>query len=212
MKLARDGYPSIGGLLFMVVGSWFISPYIAILLLLPLAITVWFFRDPERFPESSEGFLSPADGKVVEIEEAEHEYTGKTIKIGIFMNAFNVHVNRFPTDGTVGFIQYVPGKKWFAIAPKASEINERLYVGAESKHGKFLLTQIAGILARRIVCRVKNGDTLSRGQRYGMIKLGSKVDIYLPTSIVPSVALGDKVVAGETVIGVLKNCQQEIEN
>ncbi|NLV81683.1 MAG: phosphatidylserine decarboxylase family protein [Synergistaceae bacterium] len=206
MKFARDGYPAIVGLFFMVFGASFISIYISIILLIPLAIVVWFFRDPERIPDSEDGFLSPADGKVVEIEEVQHEYTGNVIKIGIFMNAFDVHVNRFPVAGTVGFTQYVPGKKWFAIAPKASEENERFYVGAESKYGKFLLTQIAGILARRIVCRVKNGDFLDRGQRYGMIKLGSKVDIYLPNSIVPSVVIGEKVTAGKTVIGVLKKC------
>lgn len=206
MKLARDGYPTIVGLLFMIFGSYFISIYISLILLIPLGIVVWFFRDPERIPDSSDGFISPADGKVVEIEEVTHEYTGTVIKIGIFMNAFNVHVNRFPFAGKVGFTQYVPGKKWFAIAPKASEINERFYVGAESEYGRFLLTQIAGILARRIVCRVKTGDLLDRGQRYGMIKLGSKVDIYLPNSIVPSVCIGDKVTAGKTVIGVLKEC------
>ena len=98
----------------------------------------------------------------------------------------------------------MPGKKWFAIAPKASEVNERLYVGAECEYGKFMLCQIAGILARRIVCKVRKGDTLDRGQRYGMIKLGSKVDIYIPSSIVPVVKLADRVVAGKTVIGVLK--------
>lgn len=211
MKLARDGYPSIAALLFMVVGSWFMSIYISLILLLPLAMTIWFFRDPERNPDSSEGFLSPADGKVVEIEETEHEYTGKTTKIGIFMNAFNVHVNRFPVAGVVGYTEYVPGKKWFAIAPKASEINERFYVGAESEYGRFLLTQIAGILARRITRRIKKGDSLNRGERYGMIKLGSKVDIYLPSTISPSVSIGDKVVAGKTVIGVLKACQEKKE-
>lgn len=205
MKLAREAWPTIGGLVLMIFVGWFVSPFISAGLLIPLGIVVWFFRDPERTPDSPEGFLSPADGRVVEIEESEHEYTGKAVKIGIFMNAFNVHVNRFPASAVVGYTKYVPGKKWFAIAPKASEINERFYVGAECEYGRFVLTQIAGILARRIVCKVRVGDTLDRGQRYGMIKLGSKVDIYLPASVAPSVKIGDNVTAGQTVIGVLKN-------
>ncbi|MDO5562232.1 MAG: phosphatidylserine decarboxylase [Synergistaceae bacterium] len=204
MKLARDGWPTIGALVLMPVAGWYVSPYIAVALLFPLALAVWFFRDPERFPDSAEGFLCPADGKVVEIEAVEHKFTGKATKIGIFMSGFDVHVNRFPTSGRVAFTEYVPGKKWFAIAPKASEINERFYVGAECEYGRFMLVQIAGILARRIVCRVRIGDSLDRGQRYGMIKLGSKVDIYLPDCIVPAVEIGDKVTAGKTVIGVLK--------
>jgi len=203
MKLAREAWPAIGGLVFMIAGGSLISWWISALLLLPLGMVVWFFRDPDRIPADKEGWLSPADGRVVEVEEAEHEYAGKTVKIGIFMNAFDVHVNRFPAAGTVGYIKYVPGKKWFAIAPKASEVNERLYVGAESEYGRFVLVQIAGILARRIACHIRNGETLDRGQRYGMIKLGSKVDVYIPPSIKAVVHVGDRVVAGETVIGVL---------
>ena len=207
MKLARDGYPTIAALIFMTVGGGLISPWISACLFVPLCIVVWFFRDPERAPEralADGDFLSPADGKVVEIEESEHEYVGRAVKIGIFMNAFSVHVNRFPTDGTVKYIKYVPGKKWFAFAPKASEINERLYVGAESDHGRFLLVQIAGILARRIVRRVRMDDIVPIGGRYGMIKMGSKVDIYLPPEIMPNVKIGDKVFAGHSIIGVLK--------
>ena len=204
MKLARDGLPTIGGLAFMVVGGGLVSPWISAILAFPMMLAIWFYRDPERVPEASAGWVSPADGKVVEIEEVDHEYTGKATKIGIFMNGLDVHVNRFPTPGRVEYVKYVPGKKWFAIAPKASEVNERFYVGAKSENGRFLLVQIAGILARRIVCRVNKGDMLDRGQRYGMIKLGSKVDVYLPQSVVPAVEIGSRVVAGETVIGVVK--------
>lgn len=207
MKIAREGYPAIAALVFMAAGGWLFSPWVTACLMVPLCITLWFFRDPEREPErvlSRGDFLSPADGRIVEIEEAEHEYVGRAIKIGIFMNAFSVHVNRFPVGGTVGYAKYVPGKKWFAFAPKASEINERFYVGAESEYGRFLLVQIAGILARRIVARVKVGDIVHGGARYGMIKLGSKVDIYLPPGIEPCVAIGDKVFAGRTIIGVSK--------
>jgi len=186
----------------MTIGGWLISPLIGVVLLAALAIVVWFFRDPERTPPaSSECWVSPADGKIVEVEEAEHPYTGKAIKIGIFMNAFNVHVNRFAADGEIEYTEYIPGKKWFAIAPKASEVNERFYVGARNKNGRFMQVQIAGILARRIVCKVSKGDTLDRGARYGMIKLGSKVDVYLPSSVAPKIKIGDNVIAGESIIG-----------
>lgn len=207
MKTARDGYPTLAALAFMAVGGAFISPYISVCLAVLFCFVLWFFRDPEREPERElkEGdFLSPADGKVMEIEEAEHEYTGRAIKIGIFMSGFDVHVNRFPAEGTVEFTKYVPGKKWFAIAPKASEENERFYVGAKSSCGKFLLVQIAGIMARRIAPRVKINDVVPAGGRYGMIKLGSKVDIYLPPDIIPNVSTGDRVIAGHTIIGVYK--------
>lgn len=208
MKLARDGWPTIAALVLMMAAGWYVSPWISVCLCVPLAFVCWFFRDPEREPERplrDGDFLSPADGTIVEIEESEHEYTGKAVKIGIFMSGFNVHVNRFPVTGTIGYAKYVPGKKWFAIAPKASEINERFYVGAESEYGRFVLTQIAGIMARRIAPRVKVGDVVRGGGRYGMIKLGSKVDIYLPPVIKPNVNIGDKVFAGRTIIGVKKD-------
>lgn len=204
MKLARDGLGAVGGLAFMTIGAWYISPVISAVLLAPLALSLWFYRDPERTPQGgADDWVSPADGRVVEIiADVTDPYAGRTTKIGIFMNGLDVHVNRFPMDGTVEFVRYVPGKKWFAIAPKASELNERFYVGIQTKHGKATLVQIAGILARRIVCRRKIGDSLARGERYGMIKLGSKVDVYLPAGIRPAVAVGDVVRAGESVIGV----------
>ena len=118
------------------------------------------------------------------------------------MNGWDVHVNRFPFTGTVEYVRYMPGKKKVAFAPKASDVNERFYVGARSEDGRFLLCQIAGIMARRITKDVAIGDEYGRGERYGMIKLGSKVDLYLPASIRPVVNTGDRVKAGQTVIGV----------
>ena len=204
MRLAREGMPTIGSLVFMMAGGWLLSPMISAALALPLAMAVWFYRDPDRTPPQGLDWVSPADGKIVEIiEGAEDPYAGKTTKIGIFMNGFDVHVNRFPTEGTIEDIRYVPGKKWFAIAPKASEINERLYVGVSTAYGRTTLVQIAGILARRIVYYKKCGNTLARGERYGMIKLGSKVDIYLPASVRPAVKIGDMVKAGESIIGTV---------
>jgi len=169
-----------------------------------LGFVLWFYRDPDRvFPDGENIFVSPADGKVVEIEPASHPFTGASLKVGIFMNAFSVHVNRAPCEGTVEYLEYVPGKKIAAFAPKASEVNERHYVGLRTAHGPVLLVQIAGLLARRVVCRVKRGDVLSAGERYGMIKLGSKVDIYLPSDVKLSIKVGDNVYAGETFLGVM---------
>jgi phosphatidylserine decarboxylase len=206
MRLARDGIPTIGALAFMTAGGFLISPVISAALLFPLALSLWFYRDPDRaLPDDERAWLSPADGRVVEIiENAVDPYAGRTTKVGIFMNGFDVHVNRSPAVGTVEELKYIPGKKWFAFGPKASEANERLYVGILTDQGRTTLVQIAGIMARRIVCRLNIGNNLARGERYGMIKLGSKVDIYLPENIAPAVKLGDRVKAGESIIGVIK--------
>ena len=116
------------------------------------------------------------------------------------MNVFSVHVNRMPSSGTIEYLEYAPGKKWFANADKASLENERMYVGYRDEHGPVLLVQIAGLVARRIVCRLRKGDSLERAQRFGMIKFGSKVDVYLPLTAKVTVKLGDQVYAGQTVI------------
>lgn len=164
----------------------------------------WFYRDPDRTPPEGEGVLvAPADGRVVEIVSVTHPFTGEATKVGIFMNVFSVHVNRVPCRGSVEYLEYVPGRKIAAFAPKASEVNERHYVGLSTAYGPVLLVQIAGLLARRIVCRVRRGDVLSTGDRYGMIKLGSKVDIYLPKSVKLQVKIGDKVYAGKSLLGVV---------
>lgn len=204
MRLARDGIPTIIFLLLCTGAFAFISWIPAVIMLALSLIVIWFFRDPERKAEYKDGyFFSPADGKVVEISEATHDFTGKAMKIGIFMNLFSVHVNRSPCTGRVDYLEYVPGKKIAAFSPKASEINERFYTGLSTQWGPVMMTQIAGLVARRIVCRLKRGDVLESGQRYGMIKLGSRVDVYLPADIVIKVKTGDNVKAGETLIGVI---------
>ena len=139
-------------------------------------------------------------------------FTGKAVKIGIFMNLFSVHVNRAPCAGVVKFLEYIPGKKVAAFAPKASEINERNFVGLASAKGNVLMTQIAGLVARRIVCRLKIGDELKSGERYGMIKLGSRVDVYIPkfnnnnlnNNLNLCVKLGDQVYAGQSSLARIK--------
>ena len=206
MKIVKDGLPTIIFLLLCAGAFLYISIIPAAIIFVIALIVIWFFRDPERKADYKDGyFFSPADGKVVEISQVNHEFTGQAIKIGIFMNIFSVHVNRAPCTGRVDFLEYKPGKKVAAFAPKASEINERNYVGLSTQWGPVMMTQIAGLVARRIVCRVNRGDVLEAGQRYGMIKLGSRVDLYLPSDTVLSVKKGDNVKAGLTCIGVIKD-------
>lgn len=202
MRLAKDGLPTIFGAAAITVLFFFVNPVPAAVMICVTALCVWFYRDPDRSIPAGEGlFVSPADGKVVEIEPAEHAFTGNAIKVGIFMSPLSVHVNRAPCDGVIEYLEYIPGKKIAAFAPKASEVNERFLVGMETAHGRVLMMQIAGFLARRIVCRRKKGEKLARGERYGMIKLGSKVDVYLPENTDVRVKIGDKVSAGNSVIG-----------
>lgn len=186
-------------LLLLTVSPWF--HLFVVFFGLALLMTLWFYRDPERSSDAPAGsLLSPADGQVVEILPGSTDHTGETIKIGIFMSPFNVHVNRIPYDGKVVWSRYHPGKKWAASAPKASEVNERYYLGLDTALGPLVVCQIAGLLARRIRCNARRGDTYSRGERYGMILLGSKVDLYLPPNTLPTVQVGDRVKAGATVV------------
>ena len=208
MRLAKDGVPTISCLAFLTLAGFFISPLIVGVFVVLSGFAIWFYRDPERVaPVAAIGetlFTSPADGRVVEIIPASDPFTGECTKVGIFMNAFSVHVNRAPCAGVVEYMEYIPGKKVAAFAPKASEINERNYVGLSVSGGvRILMVQIAGLLARRIVCRLTRGQSLAAGERYGMIKLGSKVDIYLPKGVKLSIDLGDKVLAGKSVLGAL---------
>lgn len=205
MRIARDGLPTITFLALCAGAFAFISWIPCAVMCVILGVVLWFFRDPERTANYEDGgFYSPADGKVVEISECEHEFTGRALKVGIFMNLFSVHVNRTPCTGRVDYLEYVPGKKIAAFSPKASEINERNYVGLSTQWGRVMMVQIAGLVARRIVCRLKRGDILDVGQRYGMIKLGSRVDLYVPCDTLIRVKMGENVKAGETLIGVIK--------
>mgnify|MGYP000948114700 FL=1 len=204
MKLARDGIPTVTFLVLATAAFAFVSPVPAAVMAVLAAFVVWFYRDPDRTAPEGDGlFVSPADGRVVEISEAEHPFTGPSVKVGIFMNVFSVHVNRAPCMGRVDYLEYVPGKKIAAFAPKASEVNERNLVGLSTPYGPVLMVQIAGLLARRIVCRLRRGEVLEAGQRYGMIRLGSRVDIYLPKDVRLLTKHGDKVYAGISSLGVM---------
>lgn len=168
---------------------------------------VWFFRNPNRVPPEGGQFLvSPADGKVVEIDPCLEERFLQTemTRVGIFMSPVDVHVNRMPCAGKIGAIHYFPGRYLMAYHPKASLENEHQVMVIESDRGiKLLVVQIAGFLARRIEGWVGSGEHLERGERFGLIRLGSKVDLYLPPSVSVQVKVGDRVRAGESVIGVM---------
>jgi phosphatidylserine decarboxylase len=164
-----------------------------------------FFRDPDRVIPDEEGVVvSPADGKVIAAGLVDNSpyYSGESMKISIFMSVFNVHVNRVPFNGQVKSINYNPGKFFSANLDKASQQNEHNAVSIEMENGKPLcVVQIAGLIARRIICFVNPGDQLLRGQRFGLICFGSRLDIYLPTVIKLNVAVGDKVQAGASILG-----------
>lgn len=162
-----------------------------------------FFRDPERVTPTAPGLaISPADGKVVRVQTMPDPFTGQPrTAVCIFMNVFSVHVNRAPVAGTVTGIAYHPGKFLNAAWDKASTDNERCaYQMTEEGGSTWTFVQIAGLIARRIVCRTDEGDTLARGERFGMIRFGSRVDLYLPDDYSPAVNVGEQVFAGQTIV------------
>lgn len=171
-----------------------------------LALTLFighFFRDPERVPpEDVDAVVSPADGKICKITREADPITGEERQvICVFMNVFNVHVNRVPVSGKVDVIRYIPGKFFNASLDKASKDNERCALSIVGKgNQRFTMVQIAGLVARRIVCWAEVGDKFKRGERFGLIKFGSRVDLYVPDGYVPLVHMGQTVVAGETAL------------
>ena len=205
-KIHKEGHRFIAIAAVITFILLLINNYLGILGLL---ITIWvyyFFRDPERFPIKDESYLvSPADGKITQITETngpkelgleEKKYT----KISIFMDVFSCHVNRVPCSGSIDKIFYKPGKYINASLDKASEDNERNYVKMKSSNGdEIILVQIAGLIARRIVCDTDEGDNLNQGDRFGMIRFGSKVDIYFQNHNL-LVCEGQNTIAGETLL------------
>lgn len=207
--IAGEGYPFIFifgfiTLVFAVLGWGFLT-----LVLLALTLfTGYFFRNPERrVPVDEKALISAADGKVVfaGVVGEERFFQAKVNKISIFMNVFNVHVNRVPFTGKVVDLHYHKGKFLNASLDKASDLNERSEMLMETSEGKRLLVvQIAGLVARRIVSYPQIGDELQKGMRYGMIRFGSRVDIYFPKEWKINIGLGDKVTGGETIIGFVE--------
>jgi len=164
--------------------------------------SLWFFRNPDRnTPEGERLIVSPADGKVVEIVDTEDDYVGTARKVSIFMSVFNVHVNRIPMGGTVRSIDHQAGRFRAAMQPEASFENERTTITLENAQMRLKFAQVAGLIARRIVCRLEPGQVVMTGAPFGMIKFGSRVDLWMPRSVELRVAVGDRVTAGETVVG-----------
>ena len=209
IPIAPEGWPFILASLILTVVLWFFAVRIGFYpLVFPalslLFFVVWFFRDPEReIPAGDGAIVSPADGKVIIVEEVNEDRFLKTraLKISIFMNVFNVHVNRVPATGRIIDIFYNPGKFFNASFDKASLLNEQNALLIEADNGKrYVANQIAGLIARRIVCRVKPGDGLTRGGRFGLIRFGSRLDVFLPVDVNVKVKVGEKVHAGSSIL------------
>ena len=209
MRFAKEGYPFIGFFAVITAAALFLLPaWIAFFSLILTLFMAYFFRDPDRKAPEEEGlFVAPADGKILVLQTVREAQfiNGETLQVSIFMSPLNVHVNRAPCDGVVDKVVHTSGKFLSAFKPEASVQNENIAMTMHTKYGAILIRQIAGFIARRAVCRVAQGDVLKRGDRYGVIKFSSRVDIFLPASTVPRVRLGEKVTAGETVLGYIPN-------
>jgi phosphatidylserine decarboxylase len=169
---------------------------------------VFFFRDPERETRRDRNmFFAPADGRVISVKEAEENelLNKRALEISIFMSPIDVHVNRSPCDGSVVEVKHYPGRFSPAFKEGSSLMNEHITMLLDTEYGEIVMRQVAGFLARRAVCRVKSGDSLKQGQRYGIIKFSSRVDVFLPLNTRVKVKLHDKVKAGETVIAVIED-------
>jgi phosphatidylserine decarboxylase len=205
--LAREGWPFIAGAVLLALATWWFAGFAWSLPLWLVAVfVIQFFRDPPReVPGLPSAVLSPADGRIVKVQKAHDQMTDReTLLISVFMNVFNVHSNRSPVDGMVESIKYSPGSFVNADLDKASTENERNAMVMRLESGeRITVVQVAGLIARRILCYVKSGDRLARGQRYGFIRFGSRVDVYMPPSARPRVAVGDVVYATTTVLAEL---------
>jgi phosphatidylserine decarboxylase len=214
--ITKYGYDVVGVVLLVVVAgsalSWFLIDakvvkfgLIAFFLVF-LLFTLNFFRDPDRMtPPGDNLVIAPADGKIILVQEMhEGEYLKEdAIQVSIFMSPLNVHVNRFPLSGLVGYYRYIPGEFLVAFDEKSSLRNEQTHIGVERGPTKVLFKQIAGFVARRIVAQLKEGDRAVAGERFGMIKFGSRVDVFIPKRAGLKVKAGDTTVAGETVLATI---------
>ncbi len=207
MRLAREGHTYVALALAIAVLALASAPsWVAWPLVVFAGLVVNFFRDPDRVTPAGEQIITaPADGRIVAITDVirEDRFLERPCRrISIFMSPLNVHVNRIPVDGVVRHVQHFPGQFHAAFLDKASEMNERNAVVVEDRRGeRILFVQIAGQLARRIVCKIAAGDQVARGDRYGMIMFGSRLDLYVPEVVKLRVAVGDRTTAGETIMG-----------
>jgi phosphatidylserine decarboxylase len=204
--IAREGWPFLAGVGILASLSTIYIGYFSLPLWIIFIFVLQFFRDPSRVtPDGDATVIAPADGRVIYIGETTDPYANeKRLKISVFMNVFNVHSNRIPVAGMVEKKQYYPGQFFNAALDKASERNERNALFLKSKNGHQLTcVQIAGLVARRILCYVDEGAEVVRGERFGFIRFGSRVDLYLPKTSKVMSSLGDKVVGGETILAEL---------
>ena len=205
VPIAREGWP-------FIVGSAVVAAGLTLFGRRRLALPFWaasaaaggFFRDPERaIPIVANGVLAPADGRVLSVQDAVDPFVGPAVRVAIFLSPLDVHVNRSPIAGVVADALYTPGRFVAAYDPSAED-NERCAVRLQGDHARVTVVQIAGVVARRIVCRVGPGDKLAAGERFGMIRFGSRTDCYMPRSAEVTVRVGERVRGGQTVIGVLR--------
>ena len=210
LPIAREGIP------FILIGIGLTCVFLILDLpglAIPFAVltffTIFFFRDPQRnLVNSEKAVFTPADGKIIAIEKltsGDNRFKGTAIKLSIFMSLFNAHINRIPVGGRISQLTYHPGKFFSANLDKASLHNESNMVLLETDNReKIVLVQVAGLIARRIVCWVKAGDYVKTGQRFGLIRFGSRLEVYLPPDSTITVRKGEKVKAGQTIIGYLR--------
>lgn len=216
--IAREGWPFVGPGIALSAALWWgwtVEPLLAVPAVLASVLALfmlYFFRDPQRqAPADAEAglIISAADGKVVGIEPIEHEeyeeYLGtKVVQLSIFLSPFDVHINRTPVSGTVDFVKWHRGRYLAAFVAAASTENEQSIIGIDSGAGRVIVKQIVGVVARRIVCHLKQGDQVGLGQRFGLIRFGSRVDLIMPRTTELRVQVGDRVRCGETIIGAIK--------
>lgn len=202
--ISRDGWVYLLILAVLSVLAYLVWPWLLILPGFLFLFIAFFFRNPERaIPKDELTLVSPADGVVMDIDRVFEDqfFNGESIRIRIFLSLFNVHVNRSPMAGEVVYRAYRPGKMIPAFKSHASELNEKNYVGIKNEHLQILVTQVTGFIARRIVCWVKKGDFVTRGERFGLIKFGSCTELFVPTNVEILVSPGDKVRGGVNVLG-----------
>lgn len=211
--ITRYGY-SVVGTTFVLVALGVVLAWILVdtrvlrfgivgLLVVAMIFVLAFFRDPDRTPPAGDSLVvAPADGRVVVVREVEEsEYMkSRCVQMSIFMSPFDVHVNRFPVSGRVAYFRHIPGKYLVAFDEKSSERNERTHIAIENGRTKVFFKQIAGFIARRIVTSIQVGDNAVAGERFGMIRFGSRVDVFVPGNSNVKVKVGDRTVAGETVM------------
>lgn len=211
IPVAREGWPfilvpAVAACVVWAVGWGTPTPTVGGGLLAGLALAcLFFFRDPERKPPAVPGaVLAPADGRVREVLELPDPFVGEAVRVSIFLSPLDVHVNRSPIAALVTDVEYRPGRFLAAYRSQASEENERWTLRLQGESARVTVSQIAGVLARRVVCRARPGDKLRAGERFGLIRFGSRTDLFLPKGTMLRCRSGDRVRGGETIIGVLR--------